>query len=97
MQAMDGLLLDIKREKIEILRSLFPEVVSEDKIDWERLRATPGQHAIFPIIRNIVISDFLSINTKSVIMLDRLFENNDQLKTNTYLQFKDAGVDFRTV
>ncbi len=30
-------------------------------------------------------------------MLDRLFENNDQSKTNTFLQFKDAGVDFRTV
>ncbi|OGU96037.1 MAG: DNA methylase [Ignavibacteria bacterium RIFOXYC2_FULL_35_21] len=44
-----------------------------------------------------VITDILSINPKKVIMLDRLFENNDQLKTNTYLQFKDAGVDFRTV
>lgn len=44
-----------------------------------------------------VINDILTIKPKKVIMLDRLFENNDQLKTNTYLQFKDAGVDFRTV
>ncbi|MFH1052259.1 MAG: site-specific DNA-methyltransferase [bacterium] len=43
------------------------------------------------------LADILGINAKKVIMLDRLFENNDQLKTNTYLQFKDAGVDFRTV
>lgn len=46
---------------------------------------------------NEVITDILSINPKKVIMLDRLFEDNDQLKTNTFLQFKDAGVDFRTV
>jgi adenine-specific DNA-methyltransferase len=44
-----------------------------------------------------VITDILNLNPKKVIILDRLFENNDQLKTNTYLQFKDAGVDFRTV
>lgn len=46
---------------------------------------------------NEVITDILSIKPKKVIMLDRLFEDNDQLKTNTFLQFKDAGVDFRTV
>lgn len=32
-----------------------------------------------------------------VIVLDRLFASNDQLKTNTALQMKDAGVDFRTI
>ena len=34
---------------------------------------------------------------KRVICLDRLFAGNDQLKTNTVLQMKDAGVEFRTI
>ena len=32
-----------------------------------------------------------------VITLDRLFEGNDPLKTNTALQMKDAGVEFKTI
>lgn len=34
---------------------------------------------------------------KRALALDRLFTGNDQLKTNTVLQMKDAGVDWRTV
>jgi adenine-specific DNA-methyltransferase len=34
---------------------------------------------------------------KRVICLDRLFAGNDQLKTNTALQMKDAGIEFRTI
>jgi adenine-specific DNA-methyltransferase len=34
---------------------------------------------------------------KKVIALDRLFRGNDQLKTNTALQMKDAGVEFKTI
>lgn len=34
---------------------------------------------------------------KRVVCLDRLFAGNDQLKTNTALQMKDAGVEFRTI
>jgi adenine-specific DNA-methyltransferase len=34
---------------------------------------------------------------KKVITLDNLFVGNDQLKTNTVLQMKDAGIDFKTV
>lgn len=32
-----------------------------------------------------------------VISLDRLFKGNDQLKTNTVLQMRDAGVEFKTI
>lgn len=32
-----------------------------------------------------------------VIALDKLFKGNDQLKTNTVLQMKDAGVEFKTI
>jgi len=34
---------------------------------------------------------------KKAITLDRLFKNNDQLKTNTALQMKDAGIEFKVV
>jgi uncharacterized RmlC-like cupin family protein len=36
-------------------------------------------------------------NVRKVITLDRLFANNDELKTNTALQMRDAGVEFRVV
>ena len=32
-----------------------------------------------------------------LITLDRLFRNNDQFKTNTLLQMKDAGIEMRVV
>jgi len=44
------------------------------------------------IIRSVIVD-----KPKKVIILDRLFENNDQLKTNTALQMKDAEIDFRVV
>ena len=31
------------------------------------------------------------------IALDKLFAGNDQLKTNTVLQMRDAGVEFKTI
>jgi adenine-specific DNA-methyltransferase len=39
------------------------------------------------------------INEKpiKVIALDKLFTGNDQLKTNTVLQMKDAGIEFKTI
>ena len=34
---------------------------------------------------------------QKVIALDRLFTGNDQLKTNTALQMRDAGIEFKTI
>lgn len=39
----------------------------------------------------------LAEHPQKVIALDNLFEGNDQLKTNTALQMRDAGVEFRTI
>ncbi|MGN0186865.1 MAG: site-specific DNA-methyltransferase, partial [Paludibacteraceae bacterium] len=39
----------------------------------------------------------LSSHPQKVIALDSLFEGNDQLKTNTALQFRDAGINFKTI
>jgi len=44
-----------------------------------------------------VIKTVISERPKKVIALDRLFEDNDQLKTNTALQMRDAGVEFKTI
>ena len=34
---------------------------------------------------------------QKLIDLNNLFENNDQLKTNTALQMKDAGMEFKMI
>ena len=39
----------------------------------------------------------LATHPEKVIALDRLFEGNDQLKTNTVLQMKDAGITVITI
>ena len=44
-----------------------------------------------------IIKTVISEKPKKLITLDRLFKNNDQLKTNTALQLKDSEIDFRVV
>ena len=44
-----------------------------------------------------VVNSVLAEHPDKVIALDRLFEGNDQLKTNTVLQMCDAGVEFKTI
>lgn len=48
-------------------------------------------------IDDSLIKAVISEKPKKVITLDRLFKNNDQLKTNTALQMKDSEIDFRVV
>lgn len=43
------------------------------------------------------VDTVLTAHPEKVIALDRLFEGNDQLKTNTVLQMKDAGITFITI
>jgi len=44
-----------------------------------------------------IIKTVISEKPQKVLTLDRLFKNNDQLKTNTALQMKDAGIEFKVV
>lgn len=44
-----------------------------------------------------IIKFVIKEKPKKVITLDRLFKNNDQLKTNTALQMKDAEIEFKVV
>ena len=42
-----------------------------------------------------VIDDIIAAKPQKVITLGNLFEGNDQLKTNTGLQMRDAVIDFK--
>ena len=44
-----------------------------------------------------IVNSILEDKPQIFITLDRLFKNNDQLKTNTLLQMKDAGIEFKVV
>ncbi len=44
-----------------------------------------------------IIDSVIAAKPAKVIALDRIFKGNDQLKTNTVLQMKDAGVEFKTI
>ncbi len=44
-----------------------------------------------------LIAQIISAKPKKVITLDKLFTGNDQLKTNTVLQMRDAEIDFKTI
>lgn len=44
-----------------------------------------------------IVDKVIALKPEKVIALDKLFKGNDQLKTNTVLQMKDAGVEFKTI
>ena len=44
-----------------------------------------------------IVDSVLKEKPLKVVALDKLFKGNDQLKTNTVLQMKDAGIEFKTI
>jgi len=48
-------------------------------------------------VDNEIVKNVIAEKPGKVITLDRLFKNNDQLKTNTALQMKDAEIEFKTI
>lgn len=48
-------------------------------------------------INQVVIDRIILSKPQKAITLDSLFKGNDQLKTNTVLQMRDAGIDFKTI
>jgi len=76
--------------------SLTAEI--ENNGDW--FLAHDGQTVIALVLKSIddkTISRVLSAKPQKVIVLDTLFQNNDQLKTNIALQMEDAEVTFQVV
>ena len=52
---------------------------------------------VLETINQNIVTEIIAKNPQKVIALDRLFTGNDQLKTNTCLQMKDANIEFKTV
>ncbi len=48
-------------------------------------------------INEKLLEQIIAAKPQKVITLDNLFTGNDQLKTNTVLQMRDAGIDFKTI
>lgn len=48
-------------------------------------------------VSQTIIEQVIAQKPLKVIALDKLFKDNDQLKTNTVLQMRDAGIEFKTV
>lgn len=48
-------------------------------------------------VNDEIIKTVLEHKPRKVITIDRLFNKNDQLKTNTALQMKDAGIEFKVI
>ena len=44
-----------------------------------------------------IVDAIIEENPQKVVALDRLFKDNDQLKTNTSLQMRDAEIEFKTI
>jgi adenine-specific DNA-methyltransferase len=44
-----------------------------------------------------IIKQIIAAKPKKIFTLDRLYKNNDKLKTNTALQMKDAGIEFKVI
>ncbi|MBN1861783.1 MAG: site-specific DNA-methyltransferase [Candidatus Thermoplasmatota archaeon] len=60
--------------------------------------ANDGEIAlILDKVNENIIKTVISDKPQKVITLDRLFKNNDPLKTNTVLQMKDAEIDIKVV
>ena len=48
-------------------------------------------------VSETIIKAAIEIKPRKLITIDRLFNHNDQLKTNTILQMKDADIEFKVV
>ncbi|MEO8210193.1 MAG: hypothetical protein ABI840_06505 [bacterium] len=54
-------------------------------------------HADMPVANLFNYLKEENIKPEKVICLDKIFNGNDEAKTNLVLQMKDAGVEFKTV
>ncbi|MEM3830416.1 MAG: DNA methyltransferase [Conexivisphaerales archaeon] len=48
-------------------------------------------------VNNDTINEVIKSKPQKVIALDKIFNGNDQLKTNTVLQFKHANIEFKSI
>lgn len=85
-------------DAVEKFPVLIDDVEPEKKFESHFNIVSNGELIIaLDKINESVIAAIIALHPKKVITLDNLFTGNDQLKTNTVLQMKDAGIDFKTV
>lgn len=101
---MNGYSQTPEEERLKALQEIMPEIFDEGKIDWEKLRAgnyyvINGNELVLMLESAMqeTMDAVLTRQRQKVVALDRIFENNDQLKTNTALQMKNAGITFLTI
>jgi adenine-specific DNA-methyltransferase len=71
-----------------------------EKIEKKNNYYVVGKNEIVFILETIndsMIDEILKLKPQKVIVLDKLFSGNDQLKTNIYQQFKDAAIEFKSM
>lgn len=71
-----------------------------DKIEKKNGYYVVNENELVLLLESIeksVIDEIIQLKPQKVVTLDKLFNGNDQLKTNTVLQFKDAGIEFKSV
>jgi len=75
-------------------KDLNSHIQKDDTIYWinDRELVLLLEKATEEIIRKVIAA-----NPTKIIALDRVFKDNDQLKTNTVLQMRDAGIEFKTI
>ena len=75
-------------------KELTSEIENKDGIYWI------NKNEIAIVLEKIgedIMKAVIDGKPGKLITLDRLFQNNDQFKTNTSLQMKDAGIEMRVV
>ncbi|MDK4567618.1 DNA methyltransferase [Kingella kingae] len=77
---------------------LTSQISHENQIYWVTNEDTGSLIVLLlEAINQDLIDWVLTKNPAKVITIDKLFDNNDSLKTNTVLQMKDAGVVFECI
>ena len=73
--------------------------VEEKKLNGVEVFSVAGGEIFLALskISEKALKEITKLKPKKFICLDSLFSGNDQLKTNTALQMKDAGIDFKTI
>ena len=87
-------------KKIPYLKKAFISTLPEDKNDGipvGKLGLDGGNTEDILRFTQEIIDNVIAEKPIKVIALDKLFKGNDQLKTNTVLQMKDAGIEFKTI
>jgi len=82
------------RKRKATIKVLMSEIKYKDDIYWI------NKNEIAIVLEKIdedIMKAVIDGKPEKLITLNKFFQNNDQLKTKTYLQMKDAGIEMRVV